>query len=308
MENNCGLVSSRGILKSCTVRADYPVSSCDTGIEYLENMQQHDNMSIYVCSHLLRNFVKRYLPRIKHRFYLVSGDSDLAVPNEALNDEQFQTLLANEYLVTWFAQNLFAPPSSNLRHLPIGLDYHTISENPNHWWRMHTEGHLPCEQETILRRLRKTALPFHNRPVKIFSNVHFSPDRYGQRQDASNTIPKDLLVRAENHLSRTQTWERKCQYAFVLSPYGNGYDCHRTWEALCLGAIPIMKADHFSELFEDLPVLNVKDWSDITQELLDKTVEEFKDRPFQYEKLSLVYWTTKFSRNSSRPSSPSRDP
>ena len=102
MENNCEFVSSRGILKSCSIRADNPLSSCDTAIEYLENMRQHDNMSIYVCSHLLRTFVLRYLPRINHKFYLVSGDSDLAVPDEALREELTTKLLQNEYLITFY--------------------------------------------------------------------------------------------------------------------------------------------------------------------------------------------------------------
>ena len=30
-------------------------------------------------------------------------------------------------------------------------------------------------------------------------------------------------------------------YKFALSPEGNGIDCHRTWECLYLGVIPIVK-------------------------------------------------------------------
>ena len=295
MENNCEFVSSRGILKSCSIRADNPLSSCDTAIEYLENMRQHDNMSIYVCSHLLRTFVLRYLPRINHKFYLVSGDSDLAVPDEALREELTTKLLQNEYLITWYAQNLFAKPSDKLCHLPIGLDYHTISGDPGHWWRMHDEGYLPCEQEILLKKIRDKTKPFYERDPIIFCNVHLAPDRYGQRVDAVNTIPSHLVLKAHSHLSRSQTWEKKGNCAFVLSPYGNGYDCHRTWEALCLGAIPIMKAPNFKELFEDLPVLNVNEWSDITEELLKRTLNEFKERKFNYKKLTRSYWTSKFS-------------
>jgi hypothetical protein len=93
------------------------------------------------------------------------------------------------------------------------------------------------------------------------------------------------------HLSRSQTWGEMCKYSFVLSPFGNGYDCHRTWEALCLGAIPIVRAKHFKDLFADLPVLNVDEWSDVTQELLQNTMREFKQKKFNYEKLTLKYWT-----------------
>jgi len=91
-------------------------------------------------------------------------------------------------------------------------------------------------------------------------------------------------------VSRTESWQRQLDYAFVLSPYGVGPDCHRTWEALTLGCIPIIKSCGLDPLFENLPVLLVKKWSDVTQELLDATIESFKTKTFQYEKLQLEYW------------------
>src|SRR5258708_18314805 len=38
-------------------------------------------------------------------------------------------------------------------------------------------------------------------------------------------------------LTRTETWRRRGEYAFVMSPHGLGLDCHRTWQALALGHI-----------------------------------------------------------------------
>jgi hypothetical protein len=83
------------------------------------------------------------------------------------------------------------------------------------------------------------------------------------------------------------------KYSFILSPFGNGMDCHRTWEALCLGCIPILMAPGFKKMFENLPVLIVNNWSDVNQELLNKTITEFQTRTFDYEKLSLKYWVDK---------------
>jgi hypothetical protein len=67
-------------------------------------------------------------------------------------------------------------------------------------------------------------------------------------------------------------------------------DCHRTWEALILGSIPILKSKEFANMFKDLPVLFVDDWSDINQQLLDDTIEKFKNMTFNYDKLTLEYW------------------
>ena len=292
-EDECRFFSSRGILKSCTIHSKNPQSSCDNDTTYLDTMHQSENMSIYVCTHLLTYFVSSILPKITMPFYLVSGDSDLDVQKEALTPELFTRLVESPYLLKWFAQNITTPPAPKVVQMPIGLDYHTISNDPNHWWKMHTEGSKPTEQESILNDLRQSMKPFDERTCKIFSNVHHTLDRHGDRVAAIGALynQHDLIASATMHLSRSQTWGEMCKYSFVLSPFGNGYDCHRTWEALCLGAIPIVRAKHFKDLFADLPVLNVDEWSDITQELLQNTMREFKQKKFNYEKLTLKYWT-----------------
>jgi hypothetical protein len=292
-EDECRMFSSRGILKSCTIHSKNPQSSCDNDITYLDTMHQSEKMSIYVCTHLLTYFISSILPKISMPFYLVSGDSDLDVQKEAVSANLFKKLVDSPYLLKWFAQNITDPPAPKVVQMPIGLDYHTIFNNPNHWWKMHTEGSKPTEQESILNSLRQSMKSHDERSCKIFSNVHHTLDRHGDRGSAITALynKPDLIAIASTHLSRSQTWGEMCKYSFVLSPFGNGYDCHRTWEALSFGAIPIVRAKHFKGLFADLPVLNVDEWSDITQELLQNTIREFKQRNFNYEKLTLKYWT-----------------
>jgi hypothetical protein len=59
---------------------------------------------------------------------------------------------------------------------------------------------------------------------------------------------------------------------FVPSPAGNGIDCHRTWEALYLGAVPVvLRSEYFGE--SNWPVLVVDSWS----ELLEKKDDELKE-------------------------------
>ena len=69
----------------------------------LNNM--FNGMSIYVCSNLLKFFVKDIFPKINKNFVLVSGDSDLCVPRESLKAEEFNTLVNSHYLIKWFSQN-----------------------------------------------------------------------------------------------------------------------------------------------------------------------------------------------------------
>jgi len=294
MENQRLFVSSRGLLKSCSFHSLEPHSSCKNDYLYLNEMlvsnKLHDGMSIYVCSELLKWFLVEVLPKIKNKFVLVTGDSDLCVPKEALNNKETSTLINSPYLLKWFAQNTQIQRHEKIVQLPIGLDYHTISNDPNYNWKTDGEGHLPKDQEEILINLRQQMKPFYERAYTIYVNFTLANDRFVQRKKSLEQIPNELLCVNQSFTKRTENWKFLTQHAFVLSPFGLGMDCHRTWEALCLGAIPVIKAPNFQKMFEDLPVLIVNEWNEITRELLDKTIEEFKSKEFNYEKLTLQYW------------------
>jgi hypothetical protein len=167
-----------------------------------------------------------------------------------------------------------------LVHIPIGMDYHS------RLWGVHEEA---SKQDISIEQLRMRSRPFHERRAKCYSTFHFELGR-GDRQEAYDSVPKDLVYYEPTKVTRDESHKHQLEYAFVLSPYGGGPDCHRTWEALCLGCISIVKSSGLDPLFENLPVLLVKQWSDVTQELLDSTIQSFKSKTFQYEKLELQYW------------------
>lgn len=124
----------------------------------------------------------------------------------------------------------------------------------------------------------------------IYVNFTMKNDKFKQRKQSMTQIPHNLLAINLNDAKRTANWKNITQFAFVLSPFGMGMDCHRTWEALCLGAIPIVMSNVFKPMFEGLPVLIVNDWREITRTLLDETIQAFKTKEFKYEKLSLKHW------------------
>ena len=106
-------------------------------------------------------------------------------------------------------------------------------------------------------------------------------------------MPQNLLVKEYRLISRKTLWNNMLKYAFIASPHGNGLDCHRTWEALVLGCIPIVKKSPLDGLYEGLPVLIVNEWSDINEQLLKDKIEEFKNKQFNMDKLKLEYWINK---------------
>jgi hypothetical protein len=110
-----------------------------------------------------------------------------------------------------------------------------------------------------------------------------------------NEIPAECVFYEPERIKRFETWKNQIKYAFVLSPFGHGLDCHRTWEALCLGCIPIVIKSGLDPLYEGLPVLILNSYKEITTELLEKTIIEFKDKKWDMEKLKLEYWVNKIN-------------
>jgi hypothetical protein len=85
-------------------------------------------------------------------------------------------------------------------------------------------------------------------------------------------------------------WQKYAEYAFVASPFGIGLDCHRTWEAIALGCIPIVKESPLTPLFEGMPVLVVESWDQVNLKYLQQQQEKFASQQFDYSKIFLTYW------------------
>ena len=75
---------------------------------------------------------------------------------------------------------------------------------------------------------------------------------------------------------------------FVISPEGNGIDCHRTWEALYLKAIPVCEDNPLTRSkMKGLPVLFTKDYNEITPEYLESIYPTFLSKKYNFNKLFL---------------------
>lgn len=295
-ENFCKYVCSRGILKASDIHSLKPISD----IRQLHNYdftKLMDNSLIYIATSAIPFFIMQVFKNINNKFILVTGDSDSTVPYDIFpSNEEFIKFIESDTILHWFAQNCIVT-HSKITQMPIGLDYHTMSIC-NHSWGIKTS---PTNQEYFLKNIALHSKPFYERTIKAYSNFHFfTTTKFGyDRKNAIEKIPNEVIYYEPTKIQRIYTWKNQTEYAFVVSPHGNGLDCHRTWEALCLGCIPIVKTSPLDNLYIDLPVLILDDWSSLNQELLDNTIIEFKHKHcenfFNYEKLTLQYWMQKIN-------------
>jgi hypothetical protein len=80
------------------------------------------------------------------------------------------------------------------------------------------------------------------------------------------------------------------RHNFVICPRGNGIDTHRLWETLYMGSIPVVIYSDVHKNLLDLPILFIKDWSELTEELMNNTLAAFDTRLWNMRKLGLDYW------------------
>jgi hypothetical protein len=80
---------------------------------------------------------------------------------------------------------------------------------------------------------------------------------------------------------------------FVISPEGAGLDCHRTWESLLLGNVPIVKRNSIADLYNNLPVLIVEDWQQVNRETMLAFMQVSAAKKFDFSPLFREYWLCK---------------
>ncbi|WP_218122749.1 hypothetical protein [Propionivibrio dicarboxylicus] len=272
------------MLKSCSRHNAQPVSSVPQIDEsLLGNLGPGD--SVYVCTDALKNFADNFLSQIHSPFVLLSGDSDQPISEAFLSDPSLRSLLDDPRLIGWYAQNL-ATTHDKLHPLPIGLDYHTMWERPGFWG---ITAISPVAQENALINILAQSPEFNRRYMTAYCNWHFALHR-GDRQECFEKSDKTSCFFEPNAIPRHSSWMRQAECMFVASPEGAGMDCHRTWEALCLGCIPIVKRNPLAPLFADLPVLIIDDWSLLNRDTMQAYASETYAKKFDFSTLFRTYW------------------
>jgi hypothetical protein len=235
----------------------------------IKNMQNKD--IIFVKTDLLNLFFNHYHPQIKTQYILITHNSDIPIPNNYTG--KYSPYLDDDKLIAWFGQNVEDYAHPKLHPIPIGL--------ANRQW---PHGNIRIFDEVI----QKNRTP-HEREHLLYMNMSIE------------TYPKErqLIFDLFSKKSYCYTSPIKDMFSylcdlrdakFTLSPRGNGLDCHKTWEALLLGSIPIIKHSTSDSLYDGLPVLLINDWSEVTEECLQQKYAEFQNTTYSRERLYAAYW------------------
>ena len=126
----------------------------------------------------------------------------------------------------------------------------------------------------------------------IFCAIKYDTDQ--RRRGFSPVNRKIILENLEKNgiknilLNHNEYFTSLPTYKYVISPEGNGIDCHRHYEALLAGCIPIMEKNPLTEhKYTNLPILWTNDYSEINNEYLENKYLEMLDKEYDFSSLFL---------------------
>lgn len=164
---------------------------------------------------------------------LISSQSDLT-----LNKSVY--LKKPESIKVWYSTNVNLD-KPDLRPIPIGINNEYIEI-------------YPCESDFKKFNFKD----FKNKKSQIYSNFNINTrflHRYFAKKFSNN---KNFIINETKDLDKHTYIKTIDNYKFILSPWGNGIDTHRIWEAIYANCTPIVKDHDVFSKFKQLPIIFVK--------------------------------------------------
>lgn len=197
---------------------------------------------IFLKTDWIERFKNKILPKIDYQFKLITHNADRPAPSGNID------LLEDPKLIKWFGMNC-DQIHPKLQPIPIGI--------ANEKW--------PHGNKEILLNVVNTDITKIN---LCYSNFDLSTNR-SKRPRIYDIIKTKTFIETESQKLNFENYLRKLKsFKYVISPPGNSVDCHRIWESIYLGVIPIVEKHLALKYFKDLPILFVNSFEDVTKELL----------------------------------------
>ncbi|CAF0722340.1 unnamed protein product [Adineta steineri] len=135
-------------------------------------------------------------------------------------------------------------------------------------------------------------------------NCHLGDKEKWKKSKTFTCIPQGISQWLDQHsIDQWRYYLHIARSKYVLSPPGNGMDCYRTWEALYIGSIPTVMNTSINSIFQQLPVLIINNYEDLTFRLLKDFYNTTIYQKYDHRRLYIRYWQNQINsfRNSSQP-------
>lgn len=169
----------------------------------------------------------------------------------------------------WFGQNINFPNTLKITSIPIGLE---------------RDAWFPYKRPIINEFKNKNLLK------KNLLYCNFNTSTNPRRSIIKNYFKdKNWCLSSENISYKDYIFDIHAS-KFVLSPDGNGIDCHRTWEILYSASVPILeKSNSAINVYKNLKVVIVDNFLEITEDFLKMLNIEHDNIDYQSYYKNLIF-------------------
>lgn len=250
-----------------------------------ENVEEGD--TIFVRN--VDRFFKEIHPFIAYPYIMIThGDY-----RDTCQESYFH-YLDDSKIIAWFSIHPFKCGHKKFHPLPLG-----IRQEPTYYKNR-------SSMNAFFKRLREQA-----KKTKLLT-LNFDTDKNTEREKVLKLfIDSSWCFKQKERLPFEIYMKEMASYKFALCPRGWGPDTYRTWEALIVGTIPIVrrgdygfletsknrdqmrKSSQLDELYQNLPVLIINDWDEITETFLEQKYCEISSQHYSLERLYSEYWVSK---------------
>lgn len=224
------------------------------------------NSIVFVKADKLASFFETIHPEINASYILISHNSD-----ENIDNTYFKYI--DEKIIHWFAQNNIEY-HEKITPIPIGLEnlYFFQSGIPFFF-----------KKRNLKQKITKILYGFN-----VTTNLK-------ERAEALDYLRKNKNAEGiQKRINPYQYISTLKNYKYVASPPGNGFDCIRTWEALYLNVIPIVKRNYNTEFFLNIgcPLLIMDNWEELNNIDEKYLINYYNTHKifFQSEVIFMKYW------------------
>lgn len=241
--------------------------------DFITNFKEERLPIIFVDSDRVKKFFEITKDYDKP-FILISHNGD-----STFNEDDVK--LKPNCVQKWYGQNINVKNSDTIISLPIGL------ERPH--WSISRYGSYGFKQDKLFYYSNKEEI----KQNICYINFNVNTNKHKREWIPSHFNEHDWCKIMMGGINGSlDVYFTDCLNSYyILCPEGNGIDCHRNWEILYLGRIPIIEDNNFvSEIYGDLPVMIVDDFKKINKTLLLEYIEHYENVNFNMNKLKFSYW------------------
>jgi len=274
--NNFLKISDFGLMKN------YPIKNLEYNPINIVDIKNND--IIFIKTDYLMEF-NELISNTNKSIILISGNSSFII------DDKYLPIVNNNRIIKWYTTNSILK-HDKIINIPIGLQnehlyFHNNPQSDQKLLKSIINTNINKELNVLLS-FNVNTNPLHRKPIyDLLSNEDYVDIRIFSSNDRYD---KNFMINYYKEIKR---------HKFVVCPLGTGPDCHRYWEVLYLGTIPIIqKHIALDPFFENdkLPVLYIDKITDINVKLLEYEYNRIKTKKYDLSILDFSYWENKIKK------------